>query len=154
MYQKILVPMDGSELAECVLPHLQAIAKGCNVPNVTLARVVEPFRTIATGEYTFSEEDIKRIDSESKAAAKKYLDQIAGQLKKDGISAKTEVLTGRAGDTLAEYAARIDADLIVIATHGRSGVSKWVWGSVADKLLRSACVPILMVRAPGCIPGI
>jgi len=45
-------------------------------------------------------------------------------------------------------------DLIVIATHGRSGVSRWVWGSVADRILRSACVPVLMVRAPGCFPGI
>ena len=46
-----------------------------------------------------------------------------------------------------------DRDL-VIATHGRSGVSRWVWGSVADRILRSACVPVLMVRAPGCVPGI
>jgi nucleotide-binding universal stress UspA family protein len=45
-------------------------------------------------------------------------------------------------------------DLIIIATHGRSGVSRWVWGSVADRILRSSCVPVLMVRAPGCVPGI
>jgi nucleotide-binding universal stress UspA family protein len=42
----------------------------------------------------------------------------------------------------------------VIATHGRSGISKWVWGGVADRILRSSCVPVLMVRAPGCVPGI
>jgi nucleotide-binding universal stress UspA family protein len=44
-----------------------------------------------------------------------------------------------------------DFDLIIIATHGRSGVSRWVWGSVAERILRSACVPVLMVRAPGCV---
>ncbi|MDD4859392.1 MAG: universal stress protein [Dehalococcoidales bacterium] len=154
MYQKILVPLDGSELAECVLPHVQSIAKGCAVPTVVLVRAVEPFHTISTGEYVFTEADIKRIDTESKAAASKYLEQVAAQLKKDGINAKTEILTGRAADSIAKYAAKSDADLIVIATHGRSGVSKWVWGSVADRLLRSACVPVLMVRAPGCVAGI
>ena len=55
---------------------------------------------------------------------------------------------------LADYATKNQVDLIVIATHGRSGVSKWVWGSVADRTLRSACIPVLMVRAPGCVAGI
>ncbi|MDD5126547.1 MAG: universal stress protein [Dehalococcoidales bacterium] len=154
MYHNILVPLDGSELAECVLPHVQSIAKGCAVPDVTLVRAVEPFRNISTGEYIFPEADIKRIDAESKAAAKKYLEQVVSQLKKQGLNAKAEILTGRAADTIAPYANKIGADLIVIATHGRSGVSKWVWGSVADKLLRSACVPVLMVRAPGCVVGV
>ena len=154
MYQKILVPLDGSELAECVLPHVQAISKGCAVPDVILVRAVEPFQIRSTGEYVFTEADAKRIDAESKATAKKYLDQVVSQLKKDGIAAKAVVLSGRAADALADYAKKSDADLIVIATHGRSGVSRWVWGSVADRLLRSACVPVLMVRAPGCVAGI
>ena len=47
-----------------------------------------------------------------------------------------------------------EVDLIAISTHGRSGISRWVWGSVADRVLRSACVPVLMVRAPGCVPGV
>ena len=55
---------------------------------------------------------------------------------------------------IAEYATKNEIDLIVIATHGRSGVSRWVWGSVADRILRSACVPVMMVRAPGCVPGV
>ena len=65
-----------------------------------------------------------------------------------------EVLEGNPAHTLAEYAEKNQFDLLVIATHGRSGVSRWVWGSVADRILRSACVPVLMVRAPGCVPGI
>ncbi len=68
--------------------------------------------------------------------------------------AAMEILHGRAAETLAEYASRNGIDLIVMATHGRSGVSRWVWGGVADRILRSACVPVLMVRAPGCVPGI
>jgi len=69
------------------------------------------------------------------------------------VEVKTGVLKGNPAESLADYASKNKVDLIVIATHGRSGVSRWVWGSVADRLLRSACVPVLMVRAPGCFPG-
>ena len=62
--------------------------------------------------------------------------------------------SGKAADMLADYVKGSDADLVVIASHGRSGISRWVYGSVADRLLRAACVPVLMVRAPGCIAGI
>jgi nucleotide-binding universal stress UspA family protein len=65
-----------------------------------------------------------------------------------------EVLEGKVPDTLAHWAEKNGVDLIVIASHGRSGVSRWVMGSVADRVLRSACVPVLMIRAPGCVPGI
>ena len=57
-------------------------------------------------------------------------------------------------DSLADYAVNTDVDLIVIASHGRSGVSRWVMGSVAEKMVRSSSVPVLMVRAPGCEPKV
>jgi len=63
-------------------------------------------------------------------------------------------LFGRVVEELANFAEKNQIDLIIIATHGRSGVSRWVWGSVADRILRSSCVPVLMVRAPGCVAGI
>ena len=155
MYQRILVPLDGSELAECVLPHVEAVAKGCGVREVIFIRVVEPFeRTGGFSEVTYSEEDIKRINAEKKDAAGSYLSRIVDQVKYDSVNLKSEALTGKAAECIAEYATKNEVDLIVIATHGRSGISRWVWGSVADRLLRSACVPVLMVRAPGCVPGI
>jgi nucleotide-binding universal stress UspA family protein len=64
---------------------------------------------------------------------------------------KTEVVMGKAAESIAEYAEKRGVDLIAIATHGRSGVSHWVYGSAADKVMRSACVPVMMVRAPGCV---
>jgi nucleotide-binding universal stress UspA family protein len=67
---------------------------------------------------------------------------------------RCEMPTGNPAEMLADFAAKNQTDLILIATHGRSGPSRWVWGSVADRLLRAACVPVLMVRAPGCFPGI
>jgi nucleotide-binding universal stress UspA family protein len=155
MYKKILVPLDGSELAECVLGHVEAIAKGCGVQQVVLLRVVEPVHIPAGGyEGGFSEEDIKRINSENRAAAGNYLSQLVNRTKYDGVTIRSEVITGKAAESIAEYATKNEIDLITIATHGRSGVSRWVYGSVADRVLRSALVPVLMVRAPGCTPGI
>ena len=155
MYQRILVPLDGSDLAECVLPHVEANAKGSGVREVIFIRVVEPFqRTGGFSEGTYSEEDIKRINAEKKDATESYLSQIVNQVKYDSVNLKSEALTGKAAECIAEYATKNEVALIVIATHGRSGISRWVWGSVADRILRSACFPVLMIRAPGCVPGI
>jgi nucleotide-binding universal stress UspA family protein len=72
----------------------------------------------------------------------------------EGALLSYQVLEGKVADTLAHWAEKNGVNLIVIASHGRSGISRWVMGSVADRVLRSACVPVLMVRAPGCVPGI
>jgi len=158
MYKEILVPLDGSELAECVLPHVESITKGGSVEAVTFVRVAEPIHmsAIASAEgVTIKAEDLKRMEAGSIAAAKKYLNQLINRVKYEGINVKSEVLYGgRAADMIADYATKGKIDLIIIATHGRSGISRWMWGSVADRILRSACVPVLMVRAPGCVPGI
>ncbi|MFC1983272.1 universal stress protein [Chloroflexota bacterium] len=154
MYQKIMVPLDGSKLAECVLPHVESIARGCEVRNVVLVSAVEPIQLHSGGENLFSEEDLKRIEASHWSTAESYLGQIASRLKGEGINAQSEVISGKAADSLTKYAEKNDVDLTVIATHGHSGVSRWVWGSVSDRILRSTCVPVLMVRAPGCIPGI
>jgi nucleotide-binding universal stress UspA family protein len=157
------VPLDGSELAECVLPHVESIAKGCGVQEVVFLRAVEPLHWVVGPPYVpsgaddginFSDEDIKRIDSESKASAESYLSQLVSRMTYDGITVQSEVMIGKAAEIITEYATKNSIDLIAIATHGRSGVSRWVWGSVADRILRSACVPVLMVRAPGCVSGI
>jgi nucleotide-binding universal stress UspA family protein len=160
MYKKILVPLDGSELAECVFPHVQTVVKGCQVPEVIFIRVVEtalmPSSTTDLGTvYTRAdaEKTQKMVNTQNKADAEAYLEGIIGR-HSYGASNKSVVVMGKPAETVAEYAEKNDIDLIVIATHGRSGVSRWVWGATADKILRSACVPMLMVRAPGCVPGI
>lgn len=154
MYQKILVPSDGSELAECVLPHVEAIVKGCDAQNVIFLRVVEDFHAYSGGEYIPTEEDIRRINTESRTAADNYLEQLVSRLAYRGVNVQSHVITGKTAESIADFATKNKVDLIIIATHGRSGVSRWIWGSVADRILRSACVPVLMVRAPGCVPGI
>ena len=155
MYQRVLVPLDGSELAECILPHVETIAKGCGVQNVIFLRVVEPFY-MPSGYHdaVFHEEEIKNVDSDSKLLAENYLIQLPSLTKYDGVNVQSEVIMGKAAESITEYTTKNSIDLSIIATHGRSGISRWVWGSVADRVLRSACVPVLMVRAPGCVPGI
>jgi len=146
--------LDGSELAECVLPHVQSIAKGCGVEEVVLLRVVEPFHQVCDSGGCLSQETANSIDADNKEAAEKYLSQLIKRTRYDGVSVKPEVITGRPAESIADYATKNSIDLIAIATHGRSGISRWTWGGVADRILRSACVPVLMVRTPGCVPSI
>ena len=154
MYKKVLVPLDGSELAECVLPHAESIIKGCGVKEVVFLRVVERMSQLCTLEGCLSKETMDSIDADNKAAAEKYLSELIERTRHGGVSVKPEVITGTPGESIADYAAKNSVDLIAIATHGRSGISRWTWGSVADRVLHSACAAILMVRAPGCVAGI
>ena len=153
MYKRILVPLDGSELAECVFPHVEAITKGCGVENVVFLRVLDTFVSSAVEAY-LNEEQQMEADERAKITMKEYLDDVVGRINLDGVEIQKRLITGRPAESIAEYATENDVDLIAIATHGRSGISRWAWGSVADRILRSTCVPVLMVRAPGCVPGI
>lgn len=154
MYKKILVPLDGSALAECVLPHVESIVKGCKVKEVVFLRVAERMSQFCSLEGCITQETMNSIDADNRAAAEKYLSELIERTRYGGVSVKPEVVTGTPGESIADYAAKNSVDLIVIATHGRSGIGRWTWGSVADRVLHSACVAILMVRAPGCVVGI
>jgi len=149
MYRKIMVPLDGSELAECVLPHVEGFISQCQVQQIVFVRVLEAITPAVAGEYAINMEEIEKRESERKIAAEAYLKQITERLKPEGTQLLTDVLSGRAADRLADYAHNNHVDLILMATHGRSGVSRWVRGSVADRILRAAAIPVLMVRAPG-----
>ncbi|MDD5039476.1 MAG: universal stress protein [Dehalococcoidales bacterium] len=155
MYKRILVPLDGSELAECVLPHVESIAKGCGVVDVVFLRVVEPvFMAETYDEADINPEDVKRMETQVKANAVDYLKQVASRAKYDGTTVETKVVNGRAAESIVDYATKNGVDLIAMATHGRSGPSRWVMGSVADRVVRSGCIAVLMVTPPGCMPKI
>ena len=154
MYKKILVALDGSKLAECVLPHVQTLVQGCQVRDVVFMRVVEPIKPVVSSEGTLTPQEAERITKSMVSDAEMYLKTLVQDLKYDGAGVKWEMKKGPVAQTLVDYATEHGVDLIVIATHGRSGVSRWVWGSVADRVLRASCVPVLMVRAPGCVPGV
>jgi nucleotide-binding universal stress UspA family protein len=86
--------------------------------------------------------------------ADRYLGKIAEKLESKGLKVHTDVLFWPPAEAIASYAEQNGADIIVMSSHGRSGVSRWAHGNVAGKVLRASCVPVLMVRAPGCVPGV
>ncbi len=166
MYQRILVPLDGSKLAECVLPHVEELAKGCKTEEVVLVSVTERLvgykppaeapRVESLGQL-LTQDPVGKVPvlvGKKQRQAERYLGRIAKRVQKKGIPARCEVLLGNPAEEITSYAGESGADLIVMASHGRSGPSRWAYGSVADKVFRSSCVPVMMVRAPGCVPGL
>jgi nucleotide-binding universal stress UspA family protein len=152
MYKKILVPFDGSERAECVLPHVAAVAKGCGAKEVFLVGVTERvtgFRAIDDYSQPSGERLIPEAVGKKEKQAQAYLDKIAKTLQAKGIKTRTEVLLGKPAEEILIYANRIGCDLIIMASHGSSGLSRWTHGTVAERVFRATLVPILMVKAEG-----
>jgi nucleotide-binding universal stress UspA family protein len=150
MYQKILVPLDGSELSERSLEHVKAVAAGCRVPETVLFRAVEPLSAETVAALAQAGDSVLReaeLDNQNKA--KKYLDKVRDRLKKGGLAVKTVVADGPAAEEILDYAQKNKIDLIVMASHGRSGISRWFFGSVAQKILQHSPVPVLMVTPSG-----
>lgn len=148
MYKKLMVPMDGSELAECVLPHVEAVARAFRA-EVEVIRVIEPIVLLTRGGIALTEKEIKQIEMHSKSEAENYLARIIGLLSSKGIKAQSKAIRGKIAESLVDYAKSSGADLIIMATHGRSGISRWFLGSIADRVLRTSHVPVLLIRAPG-----
>ncbi|HEX9976043.1 MAG TPA: universal stress protein [Dehalococcoidales bacterium] len=160
MYRKIVAPLDGSKLAECALPHLEELAKGLKAKEVVLISVTERIvgRTRApeagevagvSGVYPVGV-DVGKLQRQ----AERYLNRIAKGMQSKGIKVSIEVLLGNPAEEIIHYTEENAVDLIVMASHGRSGPSRWAFGSVADKVFRGSCVPVLMIRAPGCVTGV
>lgn len=144
MYKRILVPLDGSETAECILPHVREAAKKYEVEEVILLRVVEPIPAwaIEWGDPT----PLQRAEQE---ASRQYLSRVGSQFRSEGLNAREEIRVGDTAGSIIDFAKENAIDLIALATHGRTGISRWVIGSVADRVLRSSRIPMLVVTPPG-----
>jgi nucleotide-binding universal stress UspA family protein len=155
MYKKILVPLDGSNLSECSLDHAKAIASCSSAPEVILLRAVEPmsFMDIATIAQSDSDAFTKSMAIIGKQAmdeAKSYLTKVEGKLNKGGLKTKIVAVSGNPAETILDYASKNKVDMIIMSTHGRSGVSRWAFGSVTDKIVSHADVPVLTISPKGC----
>ena len=147
MYSKILVPVDGSEAGECALEHARTIATGCNVPEVILLFVAEH---VSPGLYQSGEEAKEKLV----AWGKDILSKAEQKLTNKGIFVKSVLLEGNPSQVILDYAAQNGIDLIIISSHGHSGISRWAFGSVANKVVNSSSVPVLISIPKGCrIPG-
>jgi len=147
MYKKIVVTLDGSKLAECVFPHVKALAETCAVKQIVFVRVVEPLQPFSES-FALSESMIKKISVEHEQEAKKYLKEVLEKNKFEGIDVQAQVLVGKIPESIIKFVKKHNMQLILIATHGRSGIGIFMLGSIADRILRSSPVPVLMVRAP------
>jgi nucleotide-binding universal stress UspA family protein len=153
MYKKILAPLDTSELAECALSHVKAIAGSCQVPEVLLFSVIEPMPHYSQLRSELGEDWIRDTIKKQRAFTEEYLNKKAAALKKDGISASIVIKEGMAADEILDYSRKNNVDLIIMSSHGRSGPARWALGSVADRVVRHATVPVLTAAAPACRIG-
>ena len=141
MYKRVLIPLDGSSLAEQALPHAVAQAKQFHA-ELILLRVVEPFAH-ARG---MSLADLEQIRQQTRIWADEYLERIAADIQQQEVLIRKVTIDGRPHTEIAEFAENNQVDLIVMSTRGQSGLSRWLMGSVADRVVRGANVPVLLVR--------
>lgn len=142
MYRRVLVPLDGSSLAEAVLPFILQVAGPLDL-EVTLVRVMPRIMPLAIeGTRHFMPDDVAGRLKE----AREYLASVATDLRGNGVRVTTEARHGDPVTELVAAARETGADLIAMTTHGRSGISRLLFGSVAEAVLRQAEIPVLMMR--------
>ncbi|HET8563433.1 MAG TPA: universal stress protein [Candidatus Binatia bacterium] len=143
MYRRILVPLDGSKVAEQVLPYARSLAGSLKLP-VELLRVVDLMFLTASSDAARAH-SLDNIIEEGARGSKEYLDRVARSF--TGMTVTCSVEKGSPADVIIEKGASDVGTLIAMATHGRSGIDRWLLGSVAEKVLRATANPLLLVRA-------
>jgi len=141
MFNRILVPLDGSSLAECVLPHAMAIAQAFDA-QVTILRVLEqPHGSALT-------QAIDPLEWQFiKAEAEAYLNEVTTRLQNFGLKVQRTLKEGQAAESIIDFAHRNEIDLIVLSSHGQSGLSGWNISSIVQKIILRAYTSALIVRA-------
>ena len=145
MYQKILVPLDGSQRAEAILPHVEDLARRYQA-KVILLQVVEPDPLIVGPDMVYPIVD-RQIVEERIKKAEDYLSALQASLGQSGIEATTFVRHGPIVEEIIKRAEREGADLIAMASHGRTGLARVFYGSVASGLLNRVDRPLLLIRS-------
>lgn len=140
MYKRALIPLDGSPVAESIVPFILEIA-GPLAMQVTLVRVIVPSPPLAVeGAVVFDDVEKLRIDAEA------YLAGVAAELRTKGVRVTTAVRQGEPVEQILAAAQDAEADLIAMTTHGRSGLSRLLFGSIAAAVLARAEIPVFMIR--------
>ncbi len=137
MYKKILVTLDGSQTAEQILPHIQALSNGGG--EVHLLRVAMA--------HTLPGVDLTEAQVEVVKEAEEYLKGVEDGLKQKGVKVESHIRYGHPAEEILDHTEHRDFGLIAMTTHGRSGVGRWLMGSVAEKVVRSCPIPVLVVRS-------
>jgi nucleotide-binding universal stress UspA family protein len=151
MYERILIPLDGSKVGEAALPEvenlLSKLAPDTQV-EVTLLQVISDitydFLTDdEAAQLPYDQGDLQKIEQ----AARNYLEKVAIRLKEKGIQVKIVVKEGHAAEEIVKSANSLNADLIAMSSHGRSGLRRWALGSITDKVIHESPISVLIVRS-------
>jgi nucleotide-binding universal stress UspA family protein len=178
MYKKVVVPLDGSRLAEAALPHLEEIARGCSIPEVLLisvtekvkgritqGKVYEPFIPegpvaegapnvsmtqfyVVFGEHAHGVQDMPMELGKMAKTASDYLCRTAEGLETKGYNVKATVLIGSPAEQIIQYVNQQGADLLIMASTGKSKMSRWDMSHIAEKVIKGTRIPVLLVK-PG-----
>ncbi len=141
MFDPILVPLDGSQLAECVLPHVIAVARAFHA-RIILLRVLERNQLNGSAQiFDLLNWQLKKTE------AKLYLEKVSARLSKYQLQIGATVLEGKAAESITEYSQSHGVKLIILSSHGRSGVSQWGISGGAQKIILAARTSVLIVRA-------
>jgi nucleotide-binding universal stress UspA family protein len=142
LYKRVVVPLDGSSLAEAILPFILKIAGPLDV-EVVLVRVLQPIPVdVVEGSRRVILEDVQARFAD----AREYLAPLAAELAAAGVRVQTEVRRGEPVQEIVDTAHETGADLIAMTTHGRSGLGRLLFGSVAEAVLREAEIPVFLMR--------
>ena len=143
MYRKILVPLDGSKVAEGVLPHAKDLAYSQGAELILLNVGANPAM-----DFAFSDPGIARSAvMEQEERSKKYMDKIERDLKDAGFKTSTVLRVGSVAETILGVAEELGVDCIAMSTHGRTGPARWLIGSIAERVVHNSKVPVLLIRA-------
>ena len=140
MYQRILVPLDGSDRAELALPFAEELAAKLGSEIILLCAS----DSAEAEDYAKHEIYLEQITEAVKRTTKKLLTN-----PEQKVSIRSAVTIGLPAQEIVDYAEQVAVSLIIMATHGRTGVSRWALGSVAEKVMRASTRPVLLVRVPG-----
>lgn len=141
---RVIVPLDGSEFAETALPYATSLSRKMDM-GITLVQVLSQDEFIYGTGY-ISGEALRRALEEIRAEARKYLTGVSGRLRQEGLDVSVETVHGNPASAITEMARATDHDMIALSTHGRSGISRLLLGSVAEAVIRESGDPVLIVR--------
>lgn len=142
LLHRILVPLDGSKTGEAALHYAATLAKK-TAAEIVLAEVFEPVSTVGAIGVSYNVHEHESV----RRALMSYLNSVAEPFKDDGLNVSSVVLFGNAASQIMKYAEENGFDLIAISSHGRSGIGRWVFGNVTDKILHTGNVTVLVARA-------
>jgi nucleotide-binding universal stress UspA family protein len=147
-FKKVLVSLDGSPFSEASIPHVEELLQGSG-SEVILLRVGEIPKLPADRSPSIKpnwEEYRDMLMADTKRQIEEYLKKIADMLAREGIRAKQQATIGKADEIILQLARKEDADLIIMTTQGRTGISRWVYGSVASRVVEGSSQPLLLIR--------